>query len=84
MKQRVQKQIKKALSENTSCYVLITCDPPTANGEMHVEMSYEGDAAVAAYLLQGAQTFIDSQDLDDLSHAEDKVLHLDPSVSQVM
>lgn len=58
MERGMQKRIKKKLSENHACYVLITCDEPTADGTMQVEMTYEGDATLAAYLLQDAQSFI--------------------------
>ena len=59
-----QKLIKKTLAKNHACYVLITCDEPSDDGEMQVEMTYEGDATVAAYLLQGAQSYIDEQECD--------------------
>lgn len=61
MKIDAQKQIKQTLTENNACYVLITCGKPNEDGDMQVEMTYEGDAVVAAYLLQGAQSFMDEQ-----------------------
>ncbi len=51
--------VKKALEKNHSCYILITCGKPTKEGNMQVEMSYEGDAYLAAYLIESAQGFID-------------------------
>lgn len=62
MKSNRQKDIRKALGKNHACYVLITCDPPTEDGDMNVQMTYEGDATLAAYLLQGAQSFMDDQE----------------------
>ncbi len=62
MKQIADQRLKDKLSKNHICYVLITCDRPSADGEMTVEMSYDGDAALAAYLLQGAQMFLDDQE----------------------
>lgn len=59
MRREIRDRIKKALSKNHACYVLITCDSPSDGGDMEVKMSYEGDAALASYLLQGAQTIID-------------------------
>lgn len=59
MKHEVQQRIKKILAKNHACYVLITCDHPNLTGDMEVKMSYEGDATLASYLLQGAQTLID-------------------------
>lgn len=60
MKRDVKKQIEDKLAKRHVCYVLITCDAPTEDGEMQVNMTYEGDASLAACLLQGAQSFIDS------------------------
>jgi len=57
-------ETKKFLSENTTCYVLLACSEPTEEGEMQVEMSYEGDEDLACYLLDSAkQVFVknDSQ-----------------------
>lgn len=62
MRDRIQKDIRKTLAKNHACYILITCDEPTADGSMNVEISYEGDSTVASYLLQGAQTFMDEQE----------------------
>jgi len=63
MKRDVEKYLKETLAKKHVCYVLITCDAPADDGNMQVEMTYEGDAALAAYLLQGAQEFIDSQEV---------------------
>lgn len=52
---------RKKSTENHACYLLITCDKPSADGNMNVEMTYKGDTALASYLLQGAQTIIDEQ-----------------------
>lgn len=61
MKSNKQKQLRDTLSKNHACYVLITCDEPTDDGNMKVEMTYEGDVNLAAYLLQGAQSIIDEK-----------------------
>lgn len=78
MKRNAKKGLKQSLAKKHTCYVLITCDEPSSNGEMAVEMSYEGDATLAAYLLQGAQAFMDEQDpeieLKNPSHP--KIHHL--------
>lgn len=58
------KRIKDKLATNPACYVLITCDQPSEDGKMQVEMTYEGDAALASYLLQGAQNLIDENELE--------------------
>ncbi|HRD56253.1 MAG TPA: hypothetical protein PLC42_07655 [Parachlamydiaceae bacterium] len=58
----MQKSIKKTLSKKHACYVLITCDEPSVNGEMEVKMSYGGDIALASYLLEGAKNIIDEKE----------------------
>lgn len=64
MKSIKPKRLRDRLSKNHACYVLITCDAPTDDGNMQVEMTYEGDAALASYLLQGAQSMIDEKGED--------------------
>ena len=63
MKSLKPTSIKKPVRKNHACYLLITCAEPTADGNMKVEMTYKGDRALASYLLQGAQTLVDEQDL---------------------
>jgi hypothetical protein len=55
------KLIKDKLAQNHACYVLVTCDEPSEDGDMRVEMSYHGDASLASMLLHGAQTYIDEK-----------------------
>jgi hypothetical protein len=62
MKGDVHEIIRKTLTKRTACYILITCEEPSADGNMNVQMSYEGDPALASYLLQGAQAKIDGED----------------------
>ncbi len=47
-------QIKKALQGKCACYVLITCTEPSSEGKMEVQMNYEGDEDLAAYLIANA------------------------------
>jgi hypothetical protein len=65
MNRNVHKDVGKKLAKESICYVLITCEKPTADGNMQVEMTYEGDAALASYLLQGAQQAIDDEESED-------------------
>jgi hypothetical protein len=51
----------QALMEKNACYVLITCKEPKEDGKMDVELIYEGDATLAAYLLESAQSFIEQE-----------------------
>lgn len=57
-----RKRLKEKLAKDHICYVLITCAESSDKGEMEVEMTYEGDTALASYLLQGAQNFIEDQE----------------------
>jgi hypothetical protein len=59
---QIDKDIRDLLAKKHACYVLITCDSPTVEGKMNVEMSYEGDPALASYLLQGALEYIDDHE----------------------
>ena len=66
---RRSKRRKKAKTEplrqnmprmkKNACTVLITCEEPTEDGKMQVEMTYEGDSILAAYLLENAQSILD-------------------------
>lgn len=67
MSKSYKKHLKEALQKDPSCYVLITCGQPSEDGEMQVEMTYQGDAALAAYLLQGAQLFMDQEEQEAYS-----------------
>ncbi|MGE3954853.1 MAG: hypothetical protein AB7F31_06695 [Parachlamydiales bacterium] len=52
--------MKKLLDrQQNACYVLITCGEPSPLGEMEVEMTYEGDSDLAAYLIDSAQTLFE-------------------------
>lgn len=62
MNKRNREHLQEMLDNNPSCYVLITCGQPSEDGQMCVEMTYQGDAALASYLLQGAQLYIDQEE----------------------
>lgn len=62
MRRDKEQRIKETLAKNHDCYVLITCDGPTEQGQMQIEMTYEGDATVASYMLQGAQSYMNEQE----------------------
>jgi len=61
-KRKASKLDTKQLAEKNACYVLITCGAPSKDGKMQVEMTYEGDPTLAAYLVESAQNFIDIDD----------------------
>ena len=54
-------KVKKVLGEQHSCYVLITCSEASKDGKMNVEMSYEGDETLAAFLLENASQVFDER-----------------------
>ena len=64
MNKRNRKQLKDMLDKTSNYYVLITCSEPTEDGQIEVEMTYQGDAALASYLIQGAQGFLDQEEND--------------------
>ena len=58
-KSKTDVDLKKTLADDNACYVLITCGEPSKDGKMQVEMTYQGDPVLAAYLVESAQQFID-------------------------
>jgi len=60
-KTKVPSKVRRGLGKKTACYVLITCGEPSEDGRMQVEMTYEGDQCLAAYLIESAQGLIDGQ-----------------------
>jgi hypothetical protein len=62
MDSKDKKRIRQTLSKKHICYVLITCSEPSEDGNMEVEMVYEGDAALASYILHGAQIQMDTDE----------------------
>lgn len=71
MPEDARQRLLEELAEHHACYVLITCDQPNELGKLDVELSYDGDPALAAYLLEGAQSFID----DHFASEEDLIEH---------
>jgi hypothetical protein len=59
---RSESDVVRALSQENACYVLITCGQPSEDGKMQVEMIYEGDVSLAAYLIESAQGLLDNYD----------------------
>lgn len=40
---------------------MISCEEPSEDGKMEVEMTCEGDEVLAAYLLESAQSILDNR-----------------------
>lgn len=51
--------LRELLMERYVCFVLITCGEPSQEGKIEVEMAYEGDDSLAAYLIESAQAFVE-------------------------
>jgi hypothetical protein len=61
MKSNLDKRTRAQLAKKHACYILITCDQAEMDGNMHVEMTYEGDPNLAACMLQGAQSILEEE-----------------------
>jgi hypothetical protein len=64
MKSNIDKRTRDQLAKKHSCYILITCDEAAEDGNMEVNMTYEGDPILAACMLEGAQSLLDDQVLE--------------------
>lgn len=60
--QQMVKMLPEKKSEEKACKIYISCDQPSIDGKMSVEMTYEGDPSLAAYLLERAQSFIENEE----------------------
>jgi hypothetical protein len=58
---KAQHEVKKALEQKCACYVLITCTEPGTDGKMEVELNYEGDESLAAFLIENAGQVFDDR-----------------------
>lgn len=56
-----QEKLPPAELQKHACYVLITCGEPSPEGKMQVEMTYSGDATLAAFLLASAQHLLEEE-----------------------
>jgi hypothetical protein len=67
MKTRVHDRLSRTLvqrmleSQKHASYVLITCGQPAEDGRMDVELTYDGDVNLAAYLVDTAQEIIEEK-----------------------
>lgn len=60
-------RIQNDLHGKFVCYVLITCSAPSADGNMEVEMSFEGDPDLAGLLTESATQVFDAQQIQQES-----------------
>lgn len=61
-------QIKDILGDDFSCLILLTCETPTKEGEMPVEMTVEGDKDLAQLLLLQAPGYMSNFEGDCYDH----------------
>jgi len=66
----LREKIAQELAEDHECYILITCDPPTPDGNMQVNMRHKGDSFMVSYLINGAQSIIDKEIEDEIDYDE--------------
>ena len=52
-------KLKEGLYDEEISFVLITCTTPSKEGKMNVEMDYQGDRDLIAYLMKSAEKYFD-------------------------
>ena len=60
-KREIKSIIKRKKKGKTHCYVLLTCSEPNDDGSMEVDMKYEGERWLAAYLINSAQGILEEE-----------------------
>ncbi len=60
-KKEIKTILKRRKKGKTVCYVLITCSEPNEDGTMEVEMKYDGELWLAAYLIKNAQGVLEEE-----------------------
>lgn len=50
-------KLKEALVRQGLSFLLITCTEPSKEGKMDVEMDYEGDRDLIAFLMKSAENY---------------------------
>src|SRR5690606_21496645 len=54
-------QAKNAIGKDCACCILISCTEPGPDGQMRVEMHFEGDETLAAFLVQNAGQILEER-----------------------
>lgn len=73
MNSRCRKHLEDTLKKKPFCHVMITCTKPSEDGEMDVEMTYDGDITLVSLLLQGAQDRIDDEESEQIPLEENSL-----------
>ncbi|SCA59103.1 Uncharacterized protein AB751O23_DG_00020 [Chlamydiales bacterium SCGC AB-751-O23] len=61
MKEEIMENLKGLSLKNKACYIVISCEQPQQNGNLEVQMNYEGDETLASYLLESAQNYLEQE-----------------------
>ncbi|CDR33832.1 hypothetical protein [Criblamydia sequanensis] len=61
MEKDFHEKYRKMLDGKHACYVIITCDEPDDVGRMNVNFSFDGDPALAAFLIDGAKNHLEEE-----------------------
>jgi hypothetical protein len=67
-----------------ACSIQITCTQAAGNGEMSVEMNYEGDTCLAAYLLEDATKVINERIEEEAAYQFEEEELFQRSVQKIM
>lgn len=54
-------KIKMAIGNQCACFVLISCSQPKPDGRMDVQLHFEGDESLAAFLVENAVQVFDER-----------------------
>ena len=60
-KREVKAILKRKKKGKTICYVLITCSEPNDDGTIEVEMKYDGESWLAAYVIKSASEILEDE-----------------------
>lgn len=61
-KREIRKRLQKKQKGKVKCFILLTCSEPNEDGTMEVDMKYEGERWLAAYLIKSAQGILEEQE----------------------
>ena len=61
-KRFLEKDMQNFLAQKYEAFVLVTCSSANAQGDMQVELKYEGDEDLVSYLLQSASQVFEGEE----------------------
>ena len=60
-KRTIRKYLERSKKKKIKCFILLTCSEPSEDGTMEVDMKYEGERWLAAYLINSAQGILEDE-----------------------